>query len=69
MDSLKEIENKLWYNNLLMKSLEAKTERIEPFSIEFEETMQSLFKLKEEQNRLAGERLLARQREIKLYEN
>ena len=46
---IREIENKIWYNKLLMKSLESKAERAEPFSDDFEETTQTLFKLKEEQ--------------------
>lgn len=65
MEELKEIENKLWYNGCLMRSLEAKVERVEPFSDDFENIMQALFRLKEEQKRLAVGRLQITQNSLK----
>ncbi len=52
-NNIRDLENKIWYNRLLMKSLESKAERAEPFSDEFEETTQNLFRLKEEQTVLS----------------
>lgn len=43
MDKLREIEKKRYYQECLIRSLESKLDRVEPFSVEFDDTMEALF--------------------------
>jgi hypothetical protein len=54
--TLREIERKRYYLECLIRSLESKLDRIEPFSNDFEETMNSLYAAIEEIQQLGLER-------------
>jgi len=41
--ALRELEKKRYYQECLIRSLESKLDRIEPLSMDFNETMESLF--------------------------
>lgn len=63
--ALREIEDKQYRYQLLIKSLEAKVERIEPNSVEFENTVAAIFEAKNKIKALESDRTaLAREGNI-----
>lgn len=57
MEEKEILERRAYYLKCLIRALESKVERVEPFSTEFEDTMEALFKARDEIKSIGIEKL------------